>query len=50
MDVRDGCFLKKVTELFLALGQPLVRLTQLLADRSFARFAGDRLRVKPNSI
>src|SRR5580658_2108536 len=47
MDVRDGCFLKKVAELFIALGQPLVRLTQLLADRSFSAFQpSDPLRVQ----
>jgi len=28
MDVRDRRFLKKVAELFLALGQPLVRLVE----------------------
>ncbi len=39
MDVRDGCFLKKVPELFLA--------TQLLADGSFSAFQpGDLLCVE----
>ena len=43
MDVCDGRFLKKVAELFLALGEPLVRLTQLLADRSFRLFQAGHL-------
>jgi hypothetical protein len=47
MDVRDGRFLKKVAELFIALGQPLIRLTQFLADGSFSAFQlGDLLCVK----
>ena len=33
MDIRYGCFLKKVVELFLALGEALVRFAQLQAHR-----------------
>ena len=39
---------QKVVELFLALGEALVRFAELLTDRSFSAFQpGDLLRLKP---